>query len=513
MPAKFWDNYDIIVIGCGIAGSLVGALLTSMEHKKVLVLERAPQIGGRAISFRGEGIRDVKSFNKTLGLAANTWCSERSAPKLPDLISKRLLDGYVIEAGGRAGWYTNRGRVSYLLSAFNKPSIFYPNVGLVWYDHKWNPHKVVRGIKYGWMSEKGYSEMKRVSKRMLEIPTITDAEQYDRISLKDWCQQITTDKEALEFQYAVGTWHTTLNDPALISAGENIKAVIISREERVHITSGAWSFAGAPGHRFIIEGFASVIRDNGGKIITDATVKEIIVKNGSTTGVVVEMGNEAVEIKAPVIVSTAPPKAMLNLLPSGTLPTDFEEALKRTINTGVVSGLFGLTKPYDVSCEIEVDPRSFYHAPILIPESEGFRGNVPVDALTLSNVAPTTAPEGKHLGMTCCFVLGEEARDHQKVNRVIDGILEFNDAAFLGWRTSLEWMLFTVTETALCWRYPEDNKPDVVCPSVAGLYFAGDAFGKRCNEGGVEAASHSGIVCAGSISGKNYLDILPPHLR
>lgn len=158
-------------------------------------------------------------------------------------------------------------------------------------------------------------------------------------------------------------------------------------------------------------------------------------------------------------------------------------------------------------------PRSFYHTSILIPENEGFRGNVPLDGFTVSNIARTMAPEGKYLAMMGGGVLDYEAHDKKKVDRVIDRILQFSDVAFPGWRSALEWMIFTVTETALCWRQPEDSKPDVVCPSVEGLYFAGDAFGKRCNEGGIEAASHSGLVCAGAITGKSYLEILPPHLR
>ncbi len=513
MLKKISDGYDAVIVGCGIAGSIVGAILASMENKKVLVLERAPYIGGRTISFRGEGIRDVKDFQRALGLAANTWYHKRSQPKLSELIKKRLLHGYVLEPGARGAWYTNRGRVSYILAAFNKPSIFFPNVGLTWFDHQWKPHNVVRGVKYGWMTEEGYKEMKKISKRMLQTPTIADAEQYDRVTLKDWLQEMTSNEDALEFNYTLGTWHTILNDPSDISAGENLKVVIISREAGVHVTYGAWSFAGAPGHRFIAEAFADVIRDNGGEIVTNANVREISTQSGRVTGVVAEMGDETVKIKVPVVVSTLPPRAVPKLLPGGVLPSDFQELLERTINAGMITGQFGLTKSLDAFCKIEVDPRTFYHCSILIPESEGYRGNVPIDGLMLSSIAPTVAPEGKHLAFMGSSVLDYEARDSKKVDRVIDRMLEFMDTAFPGWRSALEWTIFTVTETALCWRQPEDPRPDVVCPSVKGLYFAGDAFGKHCNEGGIEVASHSGLVCAGAITGKSYLEMLPPHLR
>lgn len=513
MNPKINESYDAIIVGCGIAGSIVGALLSHYEKKKVLVLEQASGVGGRAISFRGEGIKDAVKFRSTLSLAANAWV-HRSEPDLLEIFDKRLLDGYVLEAGGRAGWYTNRGRVSFLLAAFNKPSIFYPNVGLVWYDHNWSPHIAERGVQYGWMSKEGYAETQKISKRMLQTPSITDAEKYDRISLKDWLNQFTSNPEALEFHYAIGTWHTILNDPGLISAGENLKAVIISREEKVHFTKGAWSLAGSPGHRFITEGFCDVIAENNGQVVNNATVKEVCISNGKATGVIANISGEEIKITSPTVVCTLPPRTLLKLLPENVLPEDLRRAMERTINTAMVSWQFGLRKPLEAFSKVKIDPKSFLHAPVLISEEEGlFRGNVPLDGFTLSNCAPTVAPEGKYLAVICSSILDNEAKDRNKVNIVTDRMLKFMDNTFPGYKQELDWMLSTVSHTALCWRYPEDEKPDVTCPNIEGLYFAGDAYGKRCNEGGIEAASHSGVVCAEAITGNDYLKILPSHLQ
>src|SRR4030066_2223672 len=132
MPAKISNSYDAIVVGCGIAGSLVGALLSNKERKKVLILEASAQIGGRATSFRGEGITDAAEFRKTLAQSAHSWVSDRTEPDLLTLIKKKVLNGYALEAGGRGAWYTNRGRVSRALALFNQASIFYSNTGFVW---------------------------------------------------------------------------------------------------------------------------------------------------------------------------------------------------------------------------------------------------------------------------------------------------------------------------------------------------------------------------------------------
>ena len=61
------EEFDAIVIGAGVAGLSVAALLTSMK-KKVLVLEKMKQVGGRATTFTsvidGEKWRsDISGFH------------------------------------------------------------------------------------------------------------------------------------------------------------------------------------------------------------------------------------------------------------------------------------------------------------------------------------------------------------------------------------------------------------------------------------------------------------------
>jgi len=508
------NKYDVIVIGCGIAGSSAGALLANMEHRKVLVLERSSQIGGRATSFRGEAIKDAEAFKRALALSAHSWISDRSEPDLQTMIKKGMLNGYVFEAGGRGAWYTNRGRVSHALSVFNKASIFYPNVGFIWYDHDWKPHIVSRRNKYGWMSDYDYAEMVKVHKAKLQIRSIAEAEKLDHVTLKDWVESITDSELAREFHYAMGTFQTIINDPALNAAGENLKVFLQVQETGVHITNGSWAFAGSPGHRFITEGFASAIKDAGGDIVLNATVKEIVIHNGRATGVVAEIGGKKREFEAPVIICTAAPKDLLKLIPENMLPADFVKLTRKIIHTSMVAGQFGLTRPLSDFCTIPSDPRSFYHTSWLIPESEGlFQGNVPLDIGTSSEQAPTVAPEGKHLAVFASSILAEEAHDKKKVGIVIDRILQFADTAFPGWRQAVEFKLFTVGDTCILWRHPEDEWVDNKCSTIEGLYFAGDTYGKRINEGGIEGAVHSGFICASAISGKDYLQLLPPVFR
>src|SRR4030042_221659 len=181
------------------------------------------------------------------------------------------------------------------------------------------------------MSDEDYAEMVKVHKRKLQQHTIADAEKLNHVTLKDWVEGITKNELAQEFHYAMGTFQTIINDPALNSVGENLKVFLQVMETGVHITNGSWAFAGAPGHRFIAEGFAAAVRDAQGDIVTHARVKEVIIQNGRATGVVAEMNGKTVEIKSQVVVCTAPPKALLKILPENILPTDFVRLSKRII--------------------------------------------------------------------------------------------------------------------------------------------------------------------------------------
>ena len=46
------ENYDVIIVGSGVAGMTAAATLTRDCRKKVLVLERAEFLGGRELGVK-----------------------------------------------------------------------------------------------------------------------------------------------------------------------------------------------------------------------------------------------------------------------------------------------------------------------------------------------------------------------------------------------------------------------------------------------------------------------------
>lgn len=213
------------------------------------------------------------------------------------------------------------------------------------------------------MGDEDYAEMVKVHKSKLQLRTIADAEKLDHITLKDWVEGITKNELAQEFHYAMGTFQTIINDPALNSVGENLKVFLQVQETGVHLTNGSWAFAGAPGHRFITEGFATTAKDAGSDIITGAAVKEIIIQNGKAGGVLAEIEGESVAIESPVVICTVPPKVLLKLIPQSLLTQNFVTSAKKIIHTSMVAAQVGMTRPLHEFCEIKVDPRSFITPP------------------------------------------------------------------------------------------------------------------------------------------------------
>ncbi|MFH2057479.1 MAG: NAD(P)-binding protein [Pseudomonadota bacterium] len=64
------DNYDDIVVGSGISG-LTTALILGMNKRKVLLIEKAPKIGGSLSRFYKKGIPFDTGFHFTGGLAGD----------------------------------------------------------------------------------------------------------------------------------------------------------------------------------------------------------------------------------------------------------------------------------------------------------------------------------------------------------------------------------------------------------------------------------------------------------
>src|SRR5512147_1196828 len=116
------QRFDTVVIGAGVAGLGAAALLARDAGQRVLVLERAPFIGGRTLSYVGRGNRvvadgiemDAKAFRKSLPYA-HCYLG-KCTPGIDEIFERGLLDGRTFEAGGHGLFWGNKGRVDFLMT-------------------------------------------------------------------------------------------------------------------------------------------------------------------------------------------------------------------------------------------------------------------------------------------------------------------------------------------------------------------------------------------------------------
>ena len=58
---------DVVIVGAGMGGLITGALLAKFDRRRVLVLEKEAEIGGRVMSYGGpHGSYSEKDFRKLL---------------------------------------------------------------------------------------------------------------------------------------------------------------------------------------------------------------------------------------------------------------------------------------------------------------------------------------------------------------------------------------------------------------------------------------------------------------
>jgi len=128
--------YEVIVIGSGVGGLGAAALLAKNFGKKVLVLEKAPHIGGRVASFTGKGDKvvidglelDDRGFRKALA-DSRCWVSY-CEPDLTTMLKEGRLDGYTFENGGHGLFWGNKSRCRFLLDYLGEPVDMPVNTGL-----------------------------------------------------------------------------------------------------------------------------------------------------------------------------------------------------------------------------------------------------------------------------------------------------------------------------------------------------------------------------------------------
>lgn len=525
------QKFDTIIIGAGVAGLGAAALLAKDHGKRVLVLERAPFIGGRTLSYVGKGNKvvadgiemDAKAFRKSLAYA-HCYLG-KCDPPIGEIFDRGLLDGRTFEAGGHGLFWGNKSRCDYLMKHLGVSWNLPLNKGLAFV--KWEgegkptkQYQVQKGKPYPWMSEEGYNATMTQLGDMAKT-TFGDMAKLMRTPLQGWLEQRNMHPEAYEYIKVLAASQTAQAEPAMTPTGDFLGYMAIAGSIRMNLVSGSVATADAPGCIAIPQQFEKVVLAHGGQVWRNTPVKEVLIEKGRVTGVRIKADDNDYEqervILADQVICTIPPKYIFNVLPKEHFPSDYVNLLEKKFwGAGLLTGWYGMNKAQFPDAGIEEG--SFVYMPGITKPDEGFIGVVDMvmcDFTAWGGGTSKRGPEGKREYLFSTALTDEEMRNPDRVNRVIQLCEDWAKRTFPNWEASKEFCIWTPGPEAYgLWRPVGSDRPDVQSPHVEGLYFAGDQYGKRMWGGGVDGASLSAVMCVDKITNSNYEEqIMPDYHR
>lgn len=529
MPAT--QDFDVIIIGAGVAGLGAAALLAKDHRKRVLVLERAPFIGGRTLSYVGRGNTvvadgvemDARAFRKSLAYA-HCYLG-KCEPSIAEIFERGLLDGRTFEAGGHGLFWGNKSRCDALMTHLGVHWELPLNKGLgfVKWAGEGNPttqYQVQKGKPYPWMSEAGYAATMQQLGDMART-TFADMAALMRTPLQGWLEQRNMHPEAYAYIKVLAASQTAQAEPKLTPTGDFLGYMSIAGPIRMNLVSGSVATANEPGCIAIPQQFEKVVLEHGGQVWRDTPVREVLIEDGQVRGVRIKAEDNDYEqervIRADTVICTIPPKYMFKVLPKRHFPADYVNLLEKKFwGAGLLTGWYGMKRAQFPDAGI--DESSFVYMPGITNEDEGFIGVVDMvmcDFTAWGGGSAKRGPAGKREYLFSTALTDEEMRNPDRVNRVIQLCEDWAKRTFPNWDQDKEFCIWTPSPEAYgLWRPIGTDRPDVKSPHVQGLYFAGDQYGKRLWGGGVDGASLSAVMCVDQIThGNSEEQIMPEYHR
>lgn len=460
------EQWDAIVIGAGISGICAASLLSAAK-KRVLVLEKQNQIGGRAATFRvkvaGEEYRmDIGSFHAVT-------------------MADRGALGVIYELGP--------GLEKLKLSPLQGGMAMFREDG--WWDIK-------DLVKKG----EDRDDFKKIVDSIASL-SYDEAELLDSVSFDSWIRTLTGRHNVYDFFRGVAWTLTTIPYPEEISAGEVIITMKMSLDAMNRLSSGSFGVGGSVN---LIKPLAEYIVSRGGEVRTGTSVAKILVQNGAVIGVSVEkplqgVGYEHPEtetIESPIVVDSAPIWDLFDRISPEEFPFWFVNLVKSYKNplpfSACTLGInFFMAEP--------TLKDSYHRVAFALPHSR-----LSHQCSVVSASDPTVVPPGREW----ISIGGGYLDEHSRANR------EKVDAAFAALEEDLKIIYPQIYRGQILGKarrlalvvdglkrspyYTGRYRIPHTAPGVRGLFFAGDTV--RTRGCGIDAAARSGILCASAILGE-----------
>jgi len=255
------EKYDVLVIGSGIGGLGVAALLAK-DGYKTLVVEKMPLIGGRASSVNLHGfILPTGAVMAERGGIVEWLFNEVGAP-----FEEVDIAPFRFRIGGEDYQMPEKGGIKSLVYLIAGES---------------EGEKIMKAIRRGFNWR----------------------EPSDLMSVKDWLNQYTSSEKII-----------ALFDGILSHGGENVDEMpageFIRHLKIMSRTSGGIPPRGTIG---LMEELAGAFKNKGGELWTRCRTKRILVSDEIARGAIVEKDGSELEILAEVVISNAGPKQTVQL--------------------------------------------------------------------------------------------------------------------------------------------------------------------------------------------------------
>ncbi len=282
------QDADVIVIGSGIGGAAVGALLAH-AGRTVLLFEHNPFLGGRCTSYEKDGFL-IDTFVHMVGRC-------EKGP-IGDVMNR------VERPDGIRWWHATPDCMPKMF--IDDQQFPYPSPSFATRDEL---AQFFRGCGLG-------DEDVQVALKIRDTYQEMDYEEtfkLDDMPYSQWVKQFTSNPTllALEHQNTLLICVTTLKEA---STGEFIRVMKnCDGDENIGYPKG--------GCIRIPQAMAEVISDKGGEVRTSTAVERILVEKGRVVGVRLASGQE---LKAPLVISNAGIReTVLNLVGKELFPADY----------------------------------------------------------------------------------------------------------------------------------------------------------------------------------------------
>ena len=454
-------DHDLIVVGAGLAGLGVAAILAAEAGQKVLVLDRHPGFGGRLMSYADY---PAPGWRLDVGL-------------------------HFIELGEKSSAHALNARVGKTVewAPFSRTVEF------------WNGERFVDLAELAPMTP---DEVRAFKALLGRIAALTDAEieAWDNRSLADWLAEHVAQQPVREMFVDLGMIMTTIPRAGDMAAGE---VLYIARENLTKTRQALQASYPLDGMEGLTRGLVEAIEEHGGEVRVNCEVQEIVFEDGRAAGVRVPAGDHPYPaayrmwrtetVLAERVVCALPIYQLSRILDfdptTSPLPAWW---LKRITDiqhevTGLVGYMIGLSEPV-----VAPDKLCFYSA--LQTRHTG----LPFQGFAASNFSSRVAPPGKQLLHTDVVCEHAAASDRFKRGRLLRLLWQDIQQMFPGIAKKVEWQIpyhvdgcdGLARKPGLVGRF----KPGLKAPGIPNLYFAGDTYiGRGLATNG---AARSAMLCA-----------------